>query len=70
MARKKMFFKCMINTSLILTLRHRVNEETMDKLVLEAEQKINELGKFTTTIDDLDHTVGIRLHVIKKTHSV
>ncbi len=60
----------MCSADLIITLRHRVNDETMDRLVLEAEQKINNVGVFKTTIDDLDHDVGIRLHIKKKNRSL
>lgn len=69
MAKAKKVIKAMVSSNLLITLSSRVDEETMDRLVVEAEQKINDLGVFTTNIDGLEHKVGIRLHTIKVTRS-
>ena len=66
----KKFIKAMVSSNLLITLSNRVDEETMNRLVVEAEQKINEVGVFTTRLEDgLIHKVGIRLHTIKVTRS-
>ena len=69
MAKEIKVHKAIVFSNLLITLNNRVDKETMNRLVVEAEQRINEVGTFTTTIDGLEHKVGVRLHTIKVTRS-
>lgn len=72
----KKVHKAITHAEFILTTNHRVSNEEMDKFIVEAEIKVNEMGGFNTMIVDpieknvaREYKVGIRLHVKKKARS-